>query len=49
MEKPNEKEQLQSIGNGEVIEKSHEFEVNGVRFKMIYVEGGSFMMGGCRR
>lgn len=45
MEKPNEKEQLQSIGNGEVIEKSREFEVNGVRFKMIYVEGGSFMMG----
>ena len=45
MEKPNEKEQLQSIGNGEVIEKSREFEVNGVRFKMIFVEGGSFMMG----
>lgn len=45
MEKPNEKEQLQSIGNGEVIEKSREFEVNGVRFNMIYVEGGSFMMG----
>ena len=45
MEKSNEKEQLQSIGNGEVIEKSREFEVNGVRFKMIYVEGGSFMMG----
>lgn len=45
MERLNEKEQLQSIGNGEVIEKSREFCVNGVRFKMIYVEGGSFMMG----
>lgn len=45
MEKPKEKEKLQSIGNGEVIEKSRAFEVNGVRFKMIYVEGGSFMMG----
>lgn len=45
MEKPNEKEQLQSIGNGEVIEKSREFCVNGVSFRMIPIEGGSFIMG----
>ncbi len=45
MEEPKEKEKLQTIGNGEVIDKSREFEVNGVRFKMIYVEGDSFMMG----
>lgn len=33
------------MSNGEFIGKSREFNVNGVRFKMIPVEGGSFMMG----
>lgn len=41
----NEEEQLQPVGNSEVIEKSREFEVNGVSFRMKPVEGGTFMMG----